>query len=161
MATIILSRLRALITEVFASEMPALGICFGHQLIAQMRGGCVMNDSGQKKAGSYEVNLTSEGKCDPLLESMPHSFVAQYGHRDSVTELPDGAVVLTLREFGVHISVPSGGRAIRIRRALEDGRLLARGRRSRIRHPRFSGSVPADTAFRRKDSICELTVGVI
>ena len=94
MATIILSRLRALITEVFASEMPALGICFGHQLIAQMRGGCVMNDSGQKKAGSYEVNLTSEGKCDPLFESMPHSFVAQYGHRDSVTELPDGAVVL-------------------------------------------------------------------
>ncbi len=94
MAMLILSRLRALIKEVFASGMPALGICFGHQLIAQMRGGCVMNDPEQKKAGSYEVNLTPEGKRDHLFSAMPHSFVAQYGHKDSVTKLPEGASVL-------------------------------------------------------------------
>lgn len=94
MAMIILSRLRALVSYALAEGKPLLGICFGHQLIAQMRGGEVTSDPAQKKSGSFDVHLTPEGRDDPLFADMPDPFVAQYGHKDSVTKLPGGASVL-------------------------------------------------------------------
>ena len=96
MAAIILSRIRALITYAFAQNTPVLGICFGHQLIAEMYGGHVTHDSKQKKSGSFEVRLTDDGRSDPLFSTLPDSFLAQYGHKDSVTGLPEGAVLLAL-----------------------------------------------------------------
>lgn len=94
MAAIILSRTRLFVTYAFAQNMPVLGICFGHQLIAQMHGGEVESDPMQKKVGSYEVCLTPDGERDPLLQGFPKTFVAQYWHKDSVTKLPSGAVLL-------------------------------------------------------------------
>lgn len=94
MSFLILSRTRNLVSYVVEHEMPLLGICFGHQLIAQMRGGDVSNDKEQSKFGSFEVQLTEEGLKDPLFRHIPASFVAQYAHNDSVTQLPEGATVL-------------------------------------------------------------------
>lgn len=74
--------------------MPALGICFGHQLVAQMKGGDVFGDTVQGKVGTHEVHLTPEGKKDKLFEQLPELFTAQYAHRDSVTEQPADAVLL-------------------------------------------------------------------
>lgn len=90
----ILSRVRPLILHALEKNLPVLGICFGHQLIAEANGGRVMNDRTQGKAGSYEVHLTGEGEQDVLFSSLPKSFVAQYGHKDSVTNLPSGATLL-------------------------------------------------------------------
>lgn len=90
----ILSRVRPLILHALEKDVPLLGICFGHQLIAEVNGGRVMNDRTQGKAGSYEVYLTGEGEQDVLFSSLPKSFVAQYGHKDSVTNLPSGATLL-------------------------------------------------------------------
>ncbi|MDO8522053.1 MAG: type 1 glutamine amidotransferase [bacterium] len=94
MAAIILSRTRLFITYAFAQNLPVLGICFGHQIIAQMHGGVVESDLEQKKVGSHEVNLTPDGEGDPLFNGFPKSFVAQYGHKDSVTVLPSGSLLL-------------------------------------------------------------------
>jgi GMP synthase-like glutamine amidotransferase len=94
MASIILSRSKLIVTYAFAQNIPILGVCFGHQLIAEMRGGNVTNDESQKKSGTFEVRLTEEGKKDRLLKDLSHSFMAQYGHKDSVTSLPEGAVLL-------------------------------------------------------------------
>ena len=94
LSMIILSRTKNLITYATEEKIPVLGVCFGHQLIANMHGGEVKNDPKQKKSGTFEVILTDEGKKDPLLGEMPEKFLAQYGHKDSVTKLPKGAVVL-------------------------------------------------------------------
>ncbi|KKW47942.1 MAG: hypothetical protein UY98_C0002G0037 [Candidatus Kaiserbacteria bacterium GW2011_GWA2_58_9] len=94
MASIILSRSKLIVTYALAENIPILGVCFGHQLIGEMRGGNVTNDESQKKSGTYEVHLTEEGKKDRLLEGVQHSFMAQYGHKDSLTSLPEGAVLL-------------------------------------------------------------------
>jgi len=94
MATIILSRTKLIITYALAENVPILGVCFGHQLIAQMRGGDVQFDPTQEKSGSHEVHLTNEGKADALFGHLPGSFIAQYWHKDSVTNLPEGATVL-------------------------------------------------------------------
>lgn len=93
-AAIILTRLKMFVQYAIAKDMPVLGVCFGHQLIAEMYGGTVTNDQSQRKTGSFDVTLTEEGKRDPLFGSLPETFAAQYGHKDSVTSLPEGAVLL-------------------------------------------------------------------
>ena len=91
---LILSRTRNLITYALAEKIPLLGICYGHQLIANMFGGDVQHDKVQSKFGSFEVKLTDEGKKDPLFKDFPETFAAQYAHKDAVTQLPDGAKLL-------------------------------------------------------------------
>ena len=91
---IILSRTRNLISYALSKSIPILGICYGHQLIANMFGGDVRNDLEQTKFGSSRVVLTEEGKRDTLFKDLPESFMAQYAHKDSVTILPEGATLL-------------------------------------------------------------------
>lgn len=94
MSMIILSRTRLIISYALAQKIPVLGVCFGHQIIGQMHGGDVQNDTAQAKIGSYEVTLTEEGKKDALFGELPEKFIAQYWHKDSVTNPPDGATLL-------------------------------------------------------------------
>ena len=54
-------------------------------------------DETQSKSGSHEVHLTEEGSSDKLFKTLPKSFVAQYWHKDSVTNLPEGAMILATR----------------------------------------------------------------
>lgn len=91
---IILSRVRNIISYVLSEKFPLLGVCFGHQIIAQMHGGNVSNDPEQGKFGSYEVTLNEEGKKDRLFSTLPETFYAQFAHKDSTTQLPKGATVL-------------------------------------------------------------------
>ncbi len=85
---------RPLIEYILANDVPTLGVCFGHQLIGEIRGGEVSTDTVQKKAGSFEVSLTTEGKKDLIFGQFPETFVAQYGHKNSLTKLPNGATLL-------------------------------------------------------------------
>ena len=94
MSMIILSRARNIVQHARAKHVPILGVCFGHQLIAQMHGGGVRCDTTQGKCGSHEVRLTEEAVRDPLFGNFPVSFTAQYWHKDAVTNLPDSAVLL-------------------------------------------------------------------
>jgi GMP synthase (glutamine-hydrolysing) len=90
----IIHRITPLISYIFDANMPLLGICFGHQLIAEIYGGEVSNDHAQKKTGSYSVMLTEEGSRDQVFSMLPQTFLAQYGHKDSVTKMPQGATLL-------------------------------------------------------------------
>ena len=90
----ILSRSKNLISYALDKKVPLLAVCYGHQLIANMYGGRVHHDKEQSKFGSYEVHLTDESKRDALFEHLPDSFIAQYAHNDSITELPEGATLL-------------------------------------------------------------------
>jgi GMP synthase (glutamine-hydrolysing) len=44
------------------------------------------------------VELTDEGRADPLLEGFPARFIAQLGHHDRIGELPADLVVLARSE---------------------------------------------------------------
>lgn len=91
---IILTRVRNLITYALENNFPLLGVCFGHQILAEMRGGKIQNDKKQTKFGSFEVELNEEGRKDPLFSALPKKFFAQYAHNDSATKLPEGATLL-------------------------------------------------------------------
>ena len=94
LAMIVLGRSRNIVSYALAEDIPLLGVCFGHQLIAEMLGGNVTRDEEQQKSGSFEVVLTDSGKSDPLFGDLPASFTAQYAHADSATALPEGATLL-------------------------------------------------------------------
>ncbi len=91
---LILSRTKDLVSYALTEKIPLLGVCYGHQLIANIYGGEVNQDKEQSKFGSFEVSLTEEGKRDRLFEGVPETFMAQYAHNDSVTKLPKGATLL-------------------------------------------------------------------
>ncbi len=90
----ILERTRPLVAHAFLINLPILGVCFGHQIIANMHDGNVHNDKEQNKFGAHEVHLTPEGAQDPLFKHLPQSFIAQYAHKDSATNLPEAATLL-------------------------------------------------------------------
>jgi GMP synthase (glutamine-hydrolysing) len=69
---------------------PTFGSCFGYQLLVDALGGCVETDPAGGEVGSFEVELTSEGRIDPLFGGLPRTFIAQMGHLDRATELPAG-----------------------------------------------------------------------
>ena len=90
----VLGRMKKFVSYTVQNDIPVLGICFGHQVIAEIYSGNVTNDHLQKKVGSFEVNVLPEGKQDLLFQTVPSPFIAQYGHKDSVTSLPQGATLL-------------------------------------------------------------------
>ncbi len=75
-------------------ELPILGICLGHQIIARQMGGEVeAGDHG----GYADVEIQVE-EDDGLFEGLPESFNAWASHADEVVELPDGFVATARSE---------------------------------------------------------------
>jgi GMP synthase (glutamine-hydrolysing) len=82
------------IHEMRALKKPILGICFGHQLLAHALGGRVEMDRERQETGTFEIACTGAAAADPLFAAVPKTFLAQEGHKDHVTQLPPGAVLL-------------------------------------------------------------------
>ncbi len=79
------------IREIDAAGKPLLGICFGHQLIAQALGGDVQKNPKGREIGTVRVNVTAQ---DPLFGNEPRVFDANASHVDSVAKVPERARVL-------------------------------------------------------------------
>jgi GMP synthase (glutamine-hydrolysing) len=77
-----------------AAEVPVLGICFGHQLIAHALGGEVDWNPAGYEIGTVDVEKLAAAEGDPLLGDLPRTFPAHQAHRQSVWRLPEGAVRL-------------------------------------------------------------------
>jgi GMP synthase (glutamine-hydrolysing) len=75
-------------------QIPTLGICYGHQLIAYALGGSVDYMGDGREVGTLPVTLHSEAKEDYLLHDLPDQILVQLSHRQAVMELPEDAVLL-------------------------------------------------------------------
>jgi len=67
-----------------AKEVPLLGICYGHQMIAHVFGGEV----GRGKAAEYGTGRITVDNEDMILRGMPAEFTAWVSHFDEVKEMP-------------------------------------------------------------------------
>jgi GMP synthase (glutamine-hydrolysing) len=80
--------------QAVAEGLPVLGICYGHQLLAHALGGRVGWNPAGVEVGVVEIALTTAAGDDPLFAGTPLRFPACVSHRQSVLELPPGAVRL-------------------------------------------------------------------
>ena len=73
--------------EILNLPVPKLGICYGHQLIAQQLGGHV--EPGKVKEYGIADLIVGDEKC-PLLKGLPKASPMWMSHGDQVTKLPEG-----------------------------------------------------------------------
>ncbi len=75
------------------NKMPFLGLCLGHQLLAEaLEGKCGKGHTSE--IGVQHVDLTVEGVKDPLFKGMPQSLICLQWHGAEVQEIPAGAANL-------------------------------------------------------------------
>ncbi|MGH8950529.1 MAG: glutamine-hydrolyzing GMP synthase [Acidimicrobiia bacterium] len=70
--------------------IPVLGICYGHQLLADLAGGTVAN-TGSAEYGNTTLQLTGDTL---LLKDLPAEQQVWMSHQDQVTEPPEGFVTV-------------------------------------------------------------------
>ena len=116
--------LTELIKDIYASAQPMVGVCFGHQLIAQALGGKVEKFNGGWAIGRQNYTFGTHG-----------AVTLNAWHQDQVTALPPGAEVIASNDFCKYAAVIYGTKAYTIQP-----------------HPEFSNSIFTDYVSVRRHS---------
>jgi GMP synthase (glutamine-hydrolysing) len=90
------------IPGVIEKRTPLLGICYGHQLIADALGGEVGPNPRGREFGTVEITKRDAADSDPLFAYLPSPFSAHVCHTQSVLQLPPGAVWLASSRLDPH-----------------------------------------------------------
>jgi len=83
--------LEAWLHDAVRGELPVLGVCYGHQLLARAFGGEVGWNPHGREIGTIEVALTDDARTDPLFGAFPATLTVQATHSQSVLALPPDA----------------------------------------------------------------------
>lgn len=79
-------------------DIPVLGVCYGHQLLAHACGGSVGYRPQGREMGTLPVQLEDPAREDALFTDLPDGFLAHLTHRQSVLSLPPNAIRLARSE---------------------------------------------------------------
>jgi len=74
-------------------QRPYLGICLGHQLLADATGGRV-GLAKSPEVGVLTFSSTEAGRRDPLFSALPDPMTVLQWHRAEVTDIPANAEIL-------------------------------------------------------------------
>ncbi|SFQ97867.1 type 1 glutamine amidotransferase [Poseidonocella sedimentorum] len=123
-----IARLEALIREIVAAQKPLVGICFGHQIIAQALGGKVEKYARGWAVGRHGYTLLGE------------AIALNAWHQDQITALPEGAEVVGSSPFCRYAALQYGPRIFSLQPHPEYGPRMLRG----LIELRGPNVVPAD-----------------
>jgi GMP synthase (glutamine-hydrolysing) len=84
-------RMAAWLRATLEGEVPTLGICYGHQLLAYALGGDVADNPRGLEFGTVPVQLERSAREDALLGGLPNPIRAHVCHSQTVVRLPEGA----------------------------------------------------------------------
>lgn len=80
-----------LVRELLDTERPYVGICFGHQLLAQALGAPVAMAAGGWEVGVHDYEIVA---THPWMRPARESLALVASHEDQVMAVPDGAQLL-------------------------------------------------------------------
>jgi len=89
-----LTRALSTMRYLYDIKKPTFASCWGFQALVKAMGGEVVTDLNQAELGTPNLNLTREGKDDPIFKQMPDSFPVVEGHKEIAIKLPSDAVLL-------------------------------------------------------------------
>ena len=84
---------RDMLHTIVEQELPFLGICLGGQLLADTFGGKVRKHT-LAEFGFYKVQLTDQGRDDPLFAGFSTSYQTVFHWHQDTFDLPIGATLL-------------------------------------------------------------------
>jgi len=96
--------LENLVREIYAADIPLIGICFGHQIIAQALGGTVEKFDGGWSVGHTEYNMN--GHDTPIKLNA--------WHQDQVIDLPKDARVIGSSDFCKYAALAYGNKVMTV-----------------------------------------------
>ena len=114
--------LEQFIRDSFTARVPVVGICFGHQIVAQAMGGKVERYAGGWAVGATEYDFGGE------------TLRLNAWHRDQVVEAPPGATVIATNDFCTNAALLYDDRALTVQAHPEfrpefvDGLMKTRGK---------------------------------
>ena len=114
---------KELVRDAVEAGRPILGVCLGVQLLASALGAEVRT-MDSPELGLLPVELTEEGRRNPLFDGVEDTFPALQWHGDTF-DLPDGAVALASSPVATQ-AFQAGERAFGIQFHLEVTREMAR-----------------------------------
>ncbi len=100
---------KAFIRKAVEQDIPFLGICLGGQLLAHALGAEVRRHH-LIELGYFQVQLTNEGKNDPLFQGLPDHQQVFHWHMD-VFDIPQGGVCLATSQNAPNQAFRFGHRA--------------------------------------------------
>ncbi len=95
-----IKKLFKLVKKIDQLSIPTMGICFGHQAVAEALGGKVVNSGGEER-GFKRIFLTTAGKKNLLFKGLPKVPVVCTWHQDIVSKLPKGGKVFARNNFSI------------------------------------------------------------
>ena len=84
-------RTEAWIRDAAAQNAKILGICYGHQIVAQALGGEVTKNPRGREVGTVKLMTIAK---DPIFTALPKIFSVNATHVDTVARLPAAARIL-------------------------------------------------------------------
>lgn len=94
--------LEDLVRRIYAAGIPMVGICFGHQIIAQALGGTVVKHPDGWAVGTQDYDFDGE------------KVTLNAWHQDQVVSLPQGASVAGSNDFCENAALIYGNRAFTV-----------------------------------------------
>jgi len=83
--------LKAFLRDCIAARIPVVGICFGHQILAEALGGRAVKSDRGWGLGAQDYDVVAR---PGWMADLPDRFAVHALHQDQVVELPPGATVL-------------------------------------------------------------------
>ncbi|PHQ39547.1 hypothetical protein DJ69_05720 [Halorubrum persicum] len=140
------------VAEAAEAGRPVLGVCYGHQVVAEALGGRVAG-MDEFEIGYNEVRHRGD---DELFAGVDEAFTVFTTHGDTVTELPPNATLLAENDHGVHAFRDGHCWGVQFHPEydLDTAREVTEGKRERLGDARVD-AVLAEITPEAYDAACE------